>query len=353
MKTIDKQKNMRFRETFDSEISSERINEAEGKITGVKVIGFTSRNGREYLPETLQRGLSLYEGAKVYSDHKIGGRSIHERWGRLVNCQFVEGKGVVGDLEFLKTSPMTPHILEAIRRFGDSGLSHDAEGIVEMRNGKNVVTKLERVYSVDFVEDPATNNNLFESVQMKKKLLATLREGIDQKTVAMILANLAESKLVAEDAEFEPTSDAVQVQEAVGQALAVAVSGAATIEEGLKKVTALLGADAEELRATVKEQADKLTTLQTENTQLKEQASKSAEKSNCVTLLESMGREVTDVRVDALLALPQDKRGRLAESWPAKATRPAASPSKFSEGQKDGNKDSIPSDEEFFKAIMG
>ena len=46
-----------------------RIDEANGIIEGVKVLGAESANGRTYTPEAMRRALPMYEGCPVYIDH--------------------------------------------------------------------------------------------------------------------------------------------------------------------------------------------------------------------------------------------------------------------------------------------
>ena len=345
----------RFQEFFESEIAADKIDREAGVIKGVKVIGFKSRNGREYTPKALKEALSMYEGAKVYVDHKAEGRNFHERWGKLRNCSFVEGKGVFGDLHYLQESPLTKTILEAITRFNDSGLSHDADGIMESVSGKNVVTKIERVHSVDFVESPATNSNLFESFEMKTKILAALREAVDQKPIAQLLARLAESKQVSEDAEFEPSSDATKLVEAVGAAfshVAASAKDASTALSGV--VTLAVGGSVEDLQAKLKEATDKNVALDAEIKTLKESAEKTSAREACVKLLESLDRDVSDMRVEALLAISAEKRQHLAESWEVRKQRPDSSKGKFQESGDNGGdqKGSLPESPADFKAAI-
>lgn len=346
----------RFREFFDSEIAADKIDREAGVISGVKVIGFKSRNGREYSPKALKEALSMYEGAKVYVDHKTEGRNFHDRWGKLKNCQFVEGKGIFGDLHFLQESPITKAILESITRFGDSGLSHDADGIMESSSGKNVVTKIERVYSVDFVEDPATNRNLFESVEMKTKILAVLREAVDQKPISQLLARLAEGKLISEDAEFEPSSDSAKLVEAVAAAFSHVARGSKDAASALTGLANLaIGGSAEDLQAKLKEATDKNAALDAEIKTLKESAEKAKDRDACVKLLESLDRDATETRIEALLSLSPDKRASLAESFEARKVRPDSSKGKFQESDQSGKTEgSMPeSFDDFKRAIVG
>src|SRR4051794_27049398 len=61
---------MRVHETFELFESStrDRGDRERGLLLSVKVLGWRSANGREYLPEGVSA--SLYEGARVHCDHK-------------------------------------------------------------------------------------------------------------------------------------------------------------------------------------------------------------------------------------------------------------------------------------------
>ena len=347
----------RFREFFESGISQDKINADSGVISDVKVIGFKSRNGREYSPQALREALSMYEGARVYCDHSLEGRSVTERWGQLRNCRFVEGAGIFGDLHFLTKHPMTGAILESIARFGDSGLSHDAEGVVEQVNGKNVVTKLQAVYSVDFVESPATNRNLFESVQMKKKILVVLREGIAVAAVAGLLARLADSKLITEETEFEPSSDASALVEAVSATVGIVAKNGKDAADSLSQLSSIvLGGSLDDLAGKLKEATEKNAALESEIKALKESTQKSEARSACTVLLEAANVEVTEARLVAMVNTPEDSRKYLVESWPKKSQRPDKSESRFVEsGTGSGDAaDKLPaSAEDFRKQLFG
>ncbi|MEQ8847566.1 hypothetical protein [Botrimarina sp.] len=136
-------------------------------IRGVKIIGTVSRNGRRYTEECLRDAAGLYEGAKVYLDHRKpgGSQSVSAHFGTLRNVRWVpERKAVVGDLHYLASHPSAGPILEAAESQPSAfGLSHDADGDVQRQRGESVVTKIRKVFSVDLVADPATTAGLFES----------------------------------------------------------------------------------------------------------------------------------------------------------------------------------------------
>jgi hypothetical protein len=152
-------------------------------IYGVKVLGWESVNNRRYLPEAGRDAVNrrLYEGAKVYTNHpgpseKNRSRDVEDGFGRLTNTRW-ENDGVYGDLLYFENHPMAARILEDVERgVGFFGLSHNAWGEGETRDGVFVVAKIAEVNSVDLVSDGATVKNLWESRDMAKKI--SLRDAI-------------------------------------------------------------------------------------------------------------------------------------------------------------------------------
>lgn len=157
-------------------------------IRGVKVLGNSSQNRREYTPEAVMQGARLYEGLQVNIDHPERGpnqtRSLRDRFGRLVNVEAKDGE-LYADLRF---NPKHP-IAEQVKWFAKHdpamlGLSHNAVGQGEQRGGVFVVEKIVSVRSVDLVADPATTKGLFESVNRGENVKITLKaflEGIESK----------------------------------------------------------------------------------------------------------------------------------------------------------------------------
>jgi len=150
-----------------------------GIIKNVKIIGFSSDNDRQYTPEALENAVHLYEGVLVNIDHPEKGptqqRSSYDRFGKLSNVRFVEGKGLFGDLVYLKSHPMANQICEAAERMPELfGLSHNAQGEgVTNKQGTFIVSKVTEVRHVDVVADPATTHSLAESKKSVKEAAYT------------------------------------------------------------------------------------------------------------------------------------------------------------------------------------
>ena len=151
------------------------VDRDSGVIRNVKILGFDSVNQRRYLPEAVKAAVHLYEGAKVNIDHPEGHpsdeRSAYDRFGRLTNVRFVEGKGLYGDLEYLKSHEMAERIVESAERMPDAfGLSHNVQGDTRQNGDISEVYQITKVRHVDLVADPATTRSLRESASNRPKL---------------------------------------------------------------------------------------------------------------------------------------------------------------------------------------
>lgn len=152
-----------------------KIDHANGIIRGVKILGKVSKNGREYSEAAMKQAVGLYEGTRVNFDHPDkatpnASRSVKDWIGELRNVS-KKGDGVYGDLHLIKSHPHAAAVMEAAEKFPTKfGLSHNAVGPTRRDGNKTIVEGLQSVRSVDLVQNPATNNSLFESVQGDTKL---------------------------------------------------------------------------------------------------------------------------------------------------------------------------------------
>jgi cell division septum initiation protein DivIVA len=142
-----------------------RVDKAAGLISGVKILGASSCNNREYAPAALRQALDakLYEGKPVNVDHVEGSRrSYRDRIGKLEGINLRED-GIYGDLRVNAAHPLAEQLFwDAEHAPENVGLSHDARGKTVVRRGKVIVESIDLVRSVDLVADPATTSGLFE-----------------------------------------------------------------------------------------------------------------------------------------------------------------------------------------------
>lgn len=138
-----------------------------GVITGVKILGLSSRNGRVYRAAAMAAAVPLYESVKVNVNHPKGGaaapRDYQDRLGCLRNVRAADG-GLYGDLHFNPRHPVAGQLAwDAQWAPENVGLSHNVEARTSRHDGQTIVEQILRVNSVDLVADPATTQGLFES----------------------------------------------------------------------------------------------------------------------------------------------------------------------------------------------
>jgi hypothetical protein len=162
--------------SHDMAIAGGRVDKANAIIFGVRILGEHSSNRRRYTPEAMRQAVAdgLYENCAVYLNHGKGPhehRSPSDNVGWLQRIR-LEAGAIKGDLHLFPAHPLTAHLLDAAqRKEAKLGLSHNADGLSETAaDGTTVVKKITNVRSVDLVTQPATNRNLFESVQPASQL---------------------------------------------------------------------------------------------------------------------------------------------------------------------------------------
>ena len=146
------------------------VDRSAGVISGVKILGLTSSNGREYKLDAIRSATGLYEGVKVNIDHADDGPlgkgpplSYRNRFGMLRNI-VARATGLFGDLHFNPKHPIAEQLAwDAVNAPGSVGLSHNIEADVTRKGSTIIVEKITSVKSVDIVAEPATTEGLFES----------------------------------------------------------------------------------------------------------------------------------------------------------------------------------------------
>jgi hypothetical protein len=179
-----------------------KIDEAAGVIFRVKVLGRFSRNnhgvqeaenGTEYTPGAMRSALTQYEGAKVKANHPpdrnrpAAERPVEDTFGVLRNCVIENDESgnpaVWADLHCLTSHPMYRRVIEDVQKgLGVYGLSHNAASSrerLDRATKRLVIEEVALVRSVDLVDRPATNRNLWESESRHVAItLRSLLEGL-------------------------------------------------------------------------------------------------------------------------------------------------------------------------------
>jgi hypothetical protein len=151
---------------FDPDFAS-RIDEQNGIIKDVKVLGRKSKNGKEYLDPAHDDAVRLCEGAIVYRNHQyddsLPGRMVEERLGFLRGLYKKNGETYAKELVLNpETGYYKTFLWEAKNNPRKLGLSIYGDGDGKRVAGTFQVNKIYDVYSVDVVDDPATGSTLWE-----------------------------------------------------------------------------------------------------------------------------------------------------------------------------------------------
>ena len=227
-----------------------RVDREAGVIHGVKVLGRESKNGREYSERALKEAAKLYDRRDVNLNHpprdKAGAeRPVEAMFGWLESVD-VRADGVYADLHYATSHPMAPAIVEIAQKNPMRlGLSHNAEGTVVKRDGKNVVESIESVRSVDLVQTPATVSGLFEATDAQRHPSKTCRQILEDYTGSALppvpgMEDDADSMEMQAENPEEPAEDTQrEAKAALTQVFSAALMAGGDLKSILSQVVAL------------------------------------------------------------------------------------------------------------------
>jgi hypothetical protein len=220
-----------------------RVDRAAGMIRGVKILGLHSRNGREYLVETLRKAAALYEGAKVNVNHPKGSpatpRDYQDRIGVVRGVEMRTGEGLFGDLHFNPKHALAEQLIwDAEHAPENVGFSHNVQARTAQKSGGTglVVEEITRVESVDLVADPATTRGLYEAEGASGLGETGLRD-----QVAASLRDAELERLREQLREAEAARDIALLEQAISNELVVAGVPAALATELFRSQLRLAG----------------------------------------------------------------------------------------------------------------
>ena len=177
-----------------------RVDRTQSIVYGIKVLGFTSQNGRVYEKKAIQEALHLYNQCPVNKDHITEAPSFSDRIGWLSNPVLRED-GLYADFNY------NPHAdgIESFLWFaeheglGSIGFSHMVQGKWTVDpDGTERVVKIDRVKSVDLVANPATTKSIFES-EVPDKIKTLKDEGYPQDQAVAIALDMARRGDIGEE----------------------------------------------------------------------------------------------------------------------------------------------------------
>lgn len=139
------------------------VDREKNTISGVKLLGLTSRNGPTYQWENCSKRANLYEGAKVFCHH---GKAEEDFPFGTIRSVEARSDGFYGTVHYNPYHPRTNEILWNVENSpAIFGMSPDHIVKREMNpKGQAIYTDIVGVNSVDLVSKPATTNGVFESM---------------------------------------------------------------------------------------------------------------------------------------------------------------------------------------------
>ena len=310
------------------------VDREAGVIRAVKILGVKSRNNREYSPKAMESAAKLYPECMVNLNHPDRSQHNRERLfedgiGWFKDIQ-VRTDGVYGDLHLLKEHKQFGTVCESAerspRRFG---LSHNAEGPVEIRNGVSIVEDIERVYSIDIVRNPATNKGLFESKEHpmpKIKLIELVKKAaVDTKGFKRALLEMEDGGMLDPAMEVEPEESAADAvaEKLADKAKEIFLDPKIDPRETGKRI-AILAKAAEDIKAKLDTAEGDGQKKPDESGEDKGEEKMESKLTNRINRLEAQnalleaGIDATPERISAVAGVPEDQRKKLVESWPAK-----------------------------------
>lgn len=160
-----------LKDAIETENAFEGVDSKEaGLVKGVKLLGLTSRNRRNYDTPGVRNGAKdLLEGALVYIDHPEPEkadkpRSYRDKFGVVENVRYRAGQGHFGDIRFNPEHVCAKQFAWDVSNSPKSlGMSINARFKPGKTKGNiQDVESLEEVRSVDVVTKPATTRGIFE-----------------------------------------------------------------------------------------------------------------------------------------------------------------------------------------------
>lgn len=145
-------------------------------VKNVSLLGEVSKNGYSYAVSAMRAAIGLYEGVQAFINHpnaeeiKLGRRDVRNLAGKFEKVRFEEGTNKIkGDFVGLpnENGKLFVDIAENMPKI--AGTSQNAAGRFARTAGKKIVESITKVFSVDLVANPATNNGIFENENQNKE----------------------------------------------------------------------------------------------------------------------------------------------------------------------------------------
>ena len=154
----------RLREYATQQTSPLVVDEENGVIKDVLVLGNASRGMGVYSPAVMQTASRLYEGQPAYIGHTRDGSNpdFMRQLGAHRNPH-MSPEGLRTDFHYNRLHEAASQLVwNAKNAPQNCGFSHDADCTWELRGGKRIVKSIDKVYSCDLVTRTGTTGGLWE-----------------------------------------------------------------------------------------------------------------------------------------------------------------------------------------------
>ena len=146
------------------------VDRAASTVSGVKLMGTVSKNGREFSPAAMRDFYNLSEGAKININHNAGDlgatRGYADRFGSVLS-RTLEADGIYGTIKINPKHPLAEQFFwDAENAPQNCGMSPVySPGKTSRTSGsKLLIESVASLRSYDVVTEPATTNGLAEGV---------------------------------------------------------------------------------------------------------------------------------------------------------------------------------------------
>lgn len=144
------------------------VDEINHVLKNVHVLGRTSRNRADYTDEALDAGVNQYEEAQCFVGHSLDGSNpTYDRSLGVHRNVHRSTDGLRGDFHYNPHHRLAEQLVyDAKNNPRACAFSHDADCTYTVRNGRKLVTSVDRVYSVDLVTRGGTTRGLSEEEEI-------------------------------------------------------------------------------------------------------------------------------------------------------------------------------------------
>jgi hypothetical protein len=186
----------RFREYAVTQDKPYEVDEDNGIIKNVLVLGTASRGTGVYTRPVMEDAIQRYDGQPTFVNHtRDGSHPSYDNKLGVHRNPHMSPEGIRTDFHFNPKHRCASQLLwDAKNDPKNVGFSHDADCEYRVEGGKRVVTSIAKVYSVDLVTRPGTTGGMFEEELLDpetEKLAVGTLAGLDHARTILYAPGIA------------------------------------------------------------------------------------------------------------------------------------------------------------------